>query len=645
VQGLAGELTRFLDSDIAGRLARDEITPTQARALNELSHFTGSAIRAAGNPNDPMYAFAQDYLGQLLGPGETGTTGGSGNPLVDPETQQQITWMRDAIDAGQSETAAGFFNDIVERRAAANPTASRTDIGNQLIRQLGIKPDTLGFVVSTNGNVTVTERVDRPTAVARLAAAYWRNDPTLSQQEVERAANAFIDQRGIPAMFPERLMLDIVVKPTGIDRDLTDAERALREARASNDPVALRNAATTYNNLLLREAAAENLFFRPTPFTLVALGLINPDTGKPATAQDFENRVPHMGPGTFAQSYYSGQRGLTDPNADWIDRSFYTVATGGVMPLFLLEEMGRGLLNAPNAADRMMQYIERASLTTDADERILSSLQAVHAGTEVILGVGVIVPTGTAGGIATNELRTFTSLGAARESFAEAVESSGGLNSGMMAGQRGAIDVVAILDSGRLLIQRGEQFFEFLVSQRNNRIQFTLTRDLTVVVDDVAPNRGTTIQTLTPGQIANVERRMNTFDAYVDPATGVWTRNPTGVSDAAYTLERNLIAEGKLPPGVRADYTPHHLTEFDPGMGVAQRILNRFGINPNEAANGVWLDRSYHRQVHTGDYQAWVTDRLQQAERSGGGREGIVQELQRIAEHLRQGKPIPPKPK
>jgi hypothetical protein len=77
-QGLAGELTRFIDGDIAGRLARDEITPTQARALSELSRFTGSALRAAANPNDPMSAFAQDYLAQLLGPGGAGTEGSGG---------------------------------------------------------------------------------------------------------------------------------------------------------------------------------------------------------------------------------------------------------------------------------------------------------------------------------------------------------------------------------------------------------------------------------------------------------------------------------------------------------------------------------------------------------------------------------------
>jgi hypothetical protein len=66
-QGLAGEITRALNGDVAGRLARQEITPEQARVLNQMTTMTGSAIRAAANPNDPAFAFAQDYLTQLLG--------------------------------------------------------------------------------------------------------------------------------------------------------------------------------------------------------------------------------------------------------------------------------------------------------------------------------------------------------------------------------------------------------------------------------------------------------------------------------------------------------------------------------------------------------------------------------------------------
>jgi A nuclease family of the HNH/ENDO VII superfamily with conserved AHH len=129
------------------------------------------------------------------------------------EAQQQITWIREAIDSGHPETAAGFFNNMVAQAAAENPNMPRTEIADQLMRALGIVPDTIGFVVGANGSVTVMPRVDRPTAVARLAAAYRLNDPTISQQEAERAANAYIDRRGIPFVFPERLLLDIVVKP------------------------------------------------------------------------------------------------------------------------------------------------------------------------------------------------------------------------------------------------------------------------------------------------------------------------------------------------------------------------------------------------------------------------------------------------
>jgi len=175
------------ENDIVDRLMQDRpgLTTEQARTLAQTMLATGREIRDINN----------------------------GKPRVDTETRQEITWMRAAIDSGHEDTAAVHFNNILERQAAANPTGLRTDIANQLMQQLGIKPDTLGFVVGANGRVTVTERVDRPTAVARLAAAYRLNDSTISQQEAERAANAYIDQRGIPFVFPERLMLDIVVKP------------------------------------------------------------------------------------------------------------------------------------------------------------------------------------------------------------------------------------------------------------------------------------------------------------------------------------------------------------------------------------------------------------------------------------------------
>jgi hypothetical protein len=148
VQGLAGEITRALNSDIAGRVTRGELTAEQGRFLNEMSRATGSAIRAAANPNDPAFAFAQDYLTQLLG-----TTSVNDNSPIDAETRQQIAWIREAIDSGNNDTAAAFLNDIIDRRIADNQSLYRTDASAQLMESLGIKPEGTGFVLTQEGRV------------------------------------------------------------------------------------------------------------------------------------------------------------------------------------------------------------------------------------------------------------------------------------------------------------------------------------------------------------------------------------------------------------------------------------------------------------------------------------------------------------
>jgi hypothetical protein len=219
-------LTRFIDGDIAGRLARDEITPTQARALNELSRFTGSAIRAAANPNDPMTAFAQEYLGQLLGPGGAGTTGGSGTPAVDPETQQQMASIRLAIDEGQPEAAAESFNNIVERRATADPTASRTDIANQLMQELRIQPGSAGLALTANGSVRPVSSAEYGDAVSLIADAYQRGDRTLSREQAEQQANVYLNRHGVPIRYPEVIEPTVVVTASRIKPFTTGSEIA-----------------------------------------------------------------------------------------------------------------------------------------------------------------------------------------------------------------------------------------------------------------------------------------------------------------------------------------------------------------------------------------------------------------------------------
>jgi hypothetical protein len=63
--GLSGEVTRAMEGNIRDRLGRGEIDADAARGMMQLTRITGSAIRAAANPNDPLHAFASDFLQQL----------------------------------------------------------------------------------------------------------------------------------------------------------------------------------------------------------------------------------------------------------------------------------------------------------------------------------------------------------------------------------------------------------------------------------------------------------------------------------------------------------------------------------------------------------------------------------------------------
>jgi hypothetical protein len=77
-QGLAGEISRALAGDIDARLSRQEITPEEAVTLRRITGFTSAAVRALANPRDPLYAFAQDFIGQLVGDALNGNGGGRG---------------------------------------------------------------------------------------------------------------------------------------------------------------------------------------------------------------------------------------------------------------------------------------------------------------------------------------------------------------------------------------------------------------------------------------------------------------------------------------------------------------------------------------------------------------------------------------
>jgi hypothetical protein len=148
VQGLAGEITRVLNGDIAGRLGRGEITADQARVLNQMATMTGSAIRAAANPNDPAFAFAQDYLTQLLGPSTVPEVRGTvfdddGNltpgvvdttkPIGNQAQQIEARLVQQGYSASDARLVAEgwLVNRIADSIQAKEPTTSR----NEALRQ------------------------------------------------------------------------------------------------------------------------------------------------------------------------------------------------------------------------------------------------------------------------------------------------------------------------------------------------------------------------------------------------------------------------------------------------------------------------------------------------------------------------------
>ena len=112
---------------------------------------------------------------------------------------------------------------------------------------------------------------------------------------------------------------------------------------------------------------------------------------------------------------------------------------------------------------------------------------------------------------------------------------------------------------------------------------------------------------------------------------GQWVRRPAGASDAVYQLGASLERAGVVRPAV--DSSAHHLVGFGEADARAQTVLNRFGISPNEAANGVWLTTAEHQMTYGNSYKAWVGNFLEGA----SSRADVLARLNDIKEIIRQG--------
>jgi len=113
-----------------------------------------------------------------------------------------------------------------------------------------------------------------------------------------------------------------------------------------------------------------------------------------------------------------------------------------------------------------------------------------------------------------------------------------------------------------------------------------------------------------------------------------------GRSPSSKILGKNLEAIGHARP---ANSAAHHIVAgTDRRAAAARRILQREGIDINEAANGVFLPRSSsvarppattHSRLHTNRYYEALNDRLQRAVPGT-----VKQQLQRIADELANGR-------
>ena len=104
-------------------------------------------------------------------------------------------------------------------------------------------------------------------------------------------------------------------------------------------------------------------------------------------------------------------------------------------------------------------------------------------------------------------------------------------------------------------------------------------------------------------------------------------------------LRRNLIAAGVEVPNY--PNAAHHIVAGNSAKAAeARAILQKYGVDINDAANGTFLptvkdvtDGAYHPSLHTDSYYRRVTELLSSAK----SKEDVLDILNDIAEQLQNG--------
>jgi Papain fold toxin 1, glutamine deamidase len=81
--------------------------------------------------------------------------------------------------------------------------------------------------------------------------------------------------------------------------------------------------------------------------------------------------------GHVASSYRTAVDGMMNPNASWDERLINGTLATLVSPLAVVDMMGEGFMNAPNAAGRAGQWFAQANVTTNPDTRVTAALSGI----------------------------------------------------------------------------------------------------------------------------------------------------------------------------------------------------------------------------------------------------------------------------
>jgi hypothetical protein len=101
--------------------------------------------------------------------------------------------------------------------------------------------------------------------------------------------------------------------------------------------------------------------------------------------------------------------------------------------------------------------------------------------------------------------------------------------------------------------------------------------------------------------------------------------------EARLELNRNMKAAGVVkPPG----YVAHHIVPVLAKISEkAREVLQKFGIDVNGPANGVFLPRDYHNRLHTPTYYRTVNRFMEKAKT----RDEALESLELLRKALESG--------